>query len=299
MLSVTPSSKPFVGEVTGIDISCGVDDDQFGEIHDAWQKHPVLVFRDQNIDTDAQQVFAKRFGALKPRLRKATDQGGAGHDSPYVMLVSNIKKDGKLIGSSPKGALAFHSDSAFDEVPAKASLLYGIELPKSGGDTLFVSMYEVYDSLTNDIKRFIADKWAVNYHLPSLPLNPDQTEEERMRTARRTAHPMVIAHPETGKPVLYVSRHMTREILGVPADEGRAVLEELYAEIEEPRFLYAHKWRKGDLVVWDNRAVQHGRSDFDPAERRLLRRFAVACEGRPMPYSELCGKPPEFVAAAI
>jgi taurine dioxygenase len=298
MLSINPLSKPFAAKVTNIDLGRDVDDDLFAEIQDAWQAHPVLVFRDQNIDIDAQQAFAMRFGALKSRARKTTDPGGAGYDNPHVMFVSNVRENGEYIGTSPKGALSFHSDSAFDEVPAKASLLYGMELPKIGGDTLFVSMYEIYETLSDDTKRFMADKWAVNYHLPSLPLNPQQTEEERYRTARRSAHPMVTAHPETGRPVLYVNRHMTREIVGVPDEEAKVLLEELYSRIEEPRFLYAHKWRKGDLVVWDNRCVQHGRSDFDPAERRLLRRFAIGCEARPKPYSELCGAPPEIMAAA-
>jgi taurine dioxygenase len=298
MLSVNPLSKPFAAEVTGIDLGRDLDDDLFAEIHEAWCAHPVLVFRDQEIDTDAQQAFAERFGVLKSRMRKGTDPGATADENPFVMFVSNIRKNGKLIGTSPKGALNFHSDSAFDEVPAKASLLYGIEHPKSGGNTLFVSMYEVYETLSDDTKRFIADKWGVNYHLPSLPLDPNQTDEERMRTARRSVHPMVIAHPETGQPVLYASRHMTRKIVGMPDEDANALLEELYQRIEEPRFLYSHKWRKGDLVVWDNRCVQHGRSDFDPAERRLLRRFAVGCEARPAPYSELCGDIPEFEAAA-
>ncbi|MDX1484275.1 MAG: TauD/TfdA family dioxygenase [Alphaproteobacteria bacterium] len=299
MLTVNPLSKPFAAEVTGIDLNAAVGDDLFAEILAIWRQHPVLVFRDQDIDIDAQQAFSERFGTLKTRARRPSDQGGTARlDNPYVMLVSNIKENGEYIGASPKGALPFHSDSAFDEVPAKASLLYGIELPKTGGDTLFVSMCEVYDALASGIKEVIADKWAVNFHLPSLPLDPNQSEDERMRTARRSAHPMVIAHPETGRPVLFVNRHMTRRIVGMGDDEAAALLEEIYALIEDQRFLYAHKWRWGDLVVWDNRCVQHGRSDFDPAERRLLRRFAIGCEARPQPYSARCGAPPEIMAPA-
>ncbi len=299
MMAITPLEKPFVAEVTGIDLGRDVDDAAFAQIHEAWLAHPVLVFPDQDLDIAAQQAFARRFGTLKTRARRATDQGGAGcGDNPYVMLVSNIKENGEYIGASPEGALAFHSDSAFDEVPAKASLLYGIAIPKAGGDTLFVSMCEVYDSLDRDVRDRIEGLWGVNYHLPSLPLDPTQSEEARLRTARRAAHPMVIAHPETGRPVLFVSRHMTRAILGMDAAEAGALLEALYARIEEPRFRYAHRWREGDLVVWDNRAVQHGRSDFDPSERRLLRRFAIGCDARPKPYSARAGMPPEIAAPA-
>ncbi|MDH3240896.1 MAG: TauD/TfdA family dioxygenase [Alphaproteobacteria bacterium] len=299
MTTIKPLAKTFVAEVTGLDLARGVDDATFAEITAAWAAHPVLVFPGQDIDTDAQQTFAARFGRLKTRARKATDQGGAGcADNPYVMLVSNIKENGEYIGASPKGALPFHSDSAFDEVPAKASLLYGIETPKVGGDTLFISMVDVYNALGGPLKERIKDKWAVNYHLPSLPLDPNQSEAERMLTARRAAHPMVIAHPETGQPVLFVNRHMTRRIVGMAQDEADALLEEIYAIIEDPKNIHAHKWRKGGLVVWDNRCVQHGRSDFDPAERRLLRRFAIACDARPKAYSALCGDPPEIMAPA-
>jgi len=297
MIAIKPLSKPFAAEVTGIDLSRDVGDAAFAEIAAAWAEHPVLVFPGQDIDIDAQQAFAARFGRLKTRARKATDQGGAGcGDNPYVMLVSNIKENGEYIGASPKGPLRFHSDSAFDEMPAKASLLYGIELPKSGGDTLFISMVEIYAALSDAIKERIQDKWAVNYHLPSLPLDPNQSEAQRMLTARRAAHPMVIAHPDTGKPVLFVNRHMTRQIVGMAQDEAEVLLEELYGIIEDPANIYAHEWRKGDLVVWDNRCVQHGRSDFDPAERRLLRRFAIACDAQPKAYSALCGDPPEITA---
>jgi taurine dioxygenase len=299
MTKIKPLAKAFAAEVTGIDLNRDVDDTAFAKISAAWAEHPVLIFPDQDIDIDAQQAFAARFGRLKTRARKATDQGGAGcGDNPYVMLVSNIKENGEYIGASPKGPLRFHSDSAFDEKPAKASLLYGMELPKSGGDTLFISMVEVYAALSDTIKQRIEDKWAVNYHLPSLPLDPNQSEAQRMLTARRAAHPMVIAHPDTGRPVLFVNRHMTRQIVGMGQDEADALLEELYRIIEDPANVHAHKWRKGDLVVWDNRCVQHGRSDFDPAERRLLRRFAIACDDRPKAYSALCGDPPVITAPA-
>lgn len=298
MLQISPMNKPFAAEVTGIDLNHATDD-IFRQLHAAWLTYPVLVIRDQDISVAVQQAVAERFGKLKTRARKDSHQGATKSDNPYVMLVSNIRDDkGKLIGSSPKGALAYHSDSAFDDIPAKASLLYGIELPKSGGDTLFVSMYDIYDALDAETKALLADKWGVNYHLPSLPLDPNQSNEERIRTARRAAHPMVIAHPETGRPVLYVNRLMTRDIAGVPSAQATSLLERLFQMIEDPKFVYAHKWRQGDLVIWDNRCLQHGRSDFDPAERRLLRRFAVFCDDRPKAYSASCGQRPDVSPAA-
>jgi len=296
MIVVKPCSQPVAAVVTGVDFH-NVDDDAFAQVRAAWREHPVLVFRGQELDIDTQQAFSAKFGQLKSRRFAVKNEPGRVADNPYVLLVSNIRENGRLIGTSPKGPLSFHSDSSFDERPAMASLLYGIELPSVGGDTLFVDMYEVYERLPQKTKDFIADKWAVNYHLPTLPVDASQTEEERFRTAPRFAHPMVIKHPDSGRPVLFVNRHMTREIIGLPKEESDALLESLYQRTEDPSLRYDHKWQKHDLVLWDNRAVQHGRSDFSANERRLLRRFAVFCDVPPVPYSPTCGPRPAFTPA--
>ena len=297
MIVVTPCEKSVAAVVTGVDFLNGVDDETFAAVRRAWEKYPVLVFRGQEIGIDAQQAFSAKFGTLKSRRFQVKNEPGRVDDNPYVLLVSNIRENGRLIGTSPKGALSFHSDSAFDERPAMASLLYGIELPSVGGDTLFISMYDVYDRLPEETKRFIADKWALNYHLPTLAVDPSQTEEERFRSAPRFAHPMVIRHPDSGRPVLFVNRHMTRSIIGLPKEESDALLESLYLRTEDPAERYDHKWQKHDLVLWDNRAVQHGRSDFSPNERRLLRRFAVFCDVPPVAFSPNCGPRPAFTPA--
>ena len=126
-MKVSELDKPFAAEVTDIDLSQPMSPDAFGEILAAWMEHPVLAFRDQNLDVDAQQKFSERFGQLKTRLRQSGQQGATASQNPYMMFVSNIKENGKLIGTSPVGALNFHSDSSFDERPSKAGLLYGIE----------------------------------------------------------------------------------------------------------------------------------------------------------------------------
>lgn len=291
-MKVSELDKPFAAEVTNIDLSQPLQKSEFQAITDAWMKHPVLVFRDQKLSVEAQQKFSERFGELKTRLRKTGQQGATASENPYMMLVSNIKENGKLIGTSPVGSLNFHSDSSFDERPSKAGLLYGIEIPSIGGDTLFVDMCDVYEQLPKEVKAYLKDKWVLNIHLPSLPLDPTQTQEERIRTARRAIHPAVIAHPETGSPILYVNRHQTHRILDVPQAESDEVLQELFDRVDQPEIRYAHKWRLNDLVLWDNRRTQHGRSDFNPTERRLLRRFAVFCDARPRAFDAACGASP-------
>lgn len=284
MFSLNQLDKSFAAEITNIDLGKPLSDETFAVIHAAWMKHPVLVFRDQTFDVNGHEAFSQRFGRLKPRLRKTGQQGATAAENPNVMFVSNIKENGVLIGTSPSGALNFHSDSSFDEIPSKAGLLYGIEIPTIGGDTLFVDMCDVYNGLSDETKRFIADKWVTNIHLPSLPLDPTQTQEERIRTARKAVHPMVISHPDSGLPILYVNRHQTYKINGMSKEESDKILEKFFDLVDRPEIRYSHKWRKGDLVLWDNRRTQHGRSDFDPTQRRLLRRFAVFCDAPPKPF---------------
>ena len=297
-MHVSELDKPFAAEVTDFDLSKPLSEEAFSKVLAEWRNHPVLVFRDQTLDVDAQQRFSERFGQLKTRLRQSGQQGATTAENPYMMFVSNIRENGKLIGTSPAGSLNFHSDSSFDERPSKAGLLYGIEIPSEGGDTLFVDMCEIYDDLSRGVKAYLKDKWVLNIHLPSLPLDPNQTHEERVRTARRAIHPAVIAHPDTGRPILYVNRHQTHRILGVPDSESAEVLSELFDRVDQPEVRYAHKWRKNDLVLWDNRRTQHGRSDFNPSERRLLRRFAVFCETRPRPFDPACGSIPQELEPA-
>jgi taurine dioxygenase len=288
MLSVSPLSKPFAGEVKGVDLNRRLTDAQFAEVLQAWYRHPVLVFRDQELSLEAQQDFASRFGPLMSRARPASARGKSAQDNPYLMLVSNVRdENGKLIGSSADGPLSFHSDGCFNEIPPMASLLYGIEIPREGGDTLFISMHEVYDDLSAEMKKRLAGLTAVNYHTYDVKgVESGADKSARGKDVRNSTHPVVIRHPVTGNPSVFVNRHMTREVKELSPTESERLLAEIFDIIERPERIYAHKWRKGDLVIWDNRAVQHGRSDFSPKERRLLRRFAVLGTERPQPYSD-------------
>ena len=288
MMSVRPLGKSFAGELRGVDLRQPMSDDSFTTLLGHWSRFPVLVIPGQDLSIEEHQAFTGRFGSLMERARPAHERGEAAQANPYMMLVSNIRVNGKLIGSSADGLLEFHSDAAFNPVPPMASMLFGIEIPSVGGDTLFVSMYDVYESLTQEIKQEIAHRKAVNYHTyDESGVESGKKREERGKSVRHAVHPMVIRHPVTGKPVLYVNRHMTREIVGMDEQRSSDLLQSLFAKIEREERIYAHKWRPGDLVIWDNRCVQHGRSDFAPTERRLLRRFAVNCDAPPQPYHDV------------
>jgi taurine dioxygenase len=197
------------------------------------------------------------------------------------MYISNVMKDGKLIGSLPDGEMLFHSDMCYLEVPCAAALLYAIDVPSRGGNTLFLNAYAAYDALAEDWKRRIAGLKALNVYAPGQTDNTTPRlamKDAREPGARSYAHPVVRTHPATGRRSLYVNRLMTAGIVGMPAEESDRLLQFLFDHQEQPRFIYEHVWRRGDLLIWDNRCTLHARTDFDAAERRMLRRVTVVGE---------------------
>lgn len=268
---VRPLSPGIGAEIIGVDLSRELDDTLFAGIRDAWHRHLVILFRDQKLTEDDQVRFAERFG---PPARIHTKQFVTSH--PAVMLISNIREDGKLIGALPDGEMQFHTDQCHQEKPAMASLLYAIEIPSKGGDTLFANGYLAYETLPEAVKQRIEGRMALNAY------DYDSAATKRGGDVGKDApsyvHPVVRTHPATGRKALYVNRLMTRRIEGLPLEESDELLNLLFDHQENPDFIYAHVWRPGDLLMWDNRCALHARSDFSPAERRLLRRVTILGE---------------------
>jgi taurine dioxygenase len=191
------------------------------------------------------------------------------------MLVSNIRENGKLIGSLADGEMQFHSDFCYVEKPAKGTFLYAMEIPSQGGDTLFVNMYKAYETLPDALKSRIEGRKAVNaYHYESVTREINGAKLD-LGAHRQYAQPIVRTHPQTRRKALYVNRLMTFTVEGLDKAEGGALLDQLFGHIEQDQFIYAHKWRVGDLILWDNRCTLHARTDFSDRERRLLRRHVV------------------------
>jgi taurine dioxygenase len=268
---VKPLSPALGAEIVGVDLSHELDAALKQRILDAWHAHLVLLFRDQVLTEEDQVRFAETFG--EPAVIH-TKQFVRNH--PAVMLISNIREDGKPIGALPDGEMHFHSDQCHQERPAKASMLYSIEVPSRGGNTLFANAYQAYATLPEDIKRRIAGKRALNAY-----------DYDRAATKRGTRladgvphclHPVVRTHPTTGRKALYVNRLMTVAIEGLPPEESDALLDQLFAHQERPEFVYEHVWRPGELLMWDNRCTLHARTDFSPDERRLMRRVTILGE---------------------
>ncbi|MFL5050258.1 MAG: TauD/TfdA dioxygenase family protein [Xanthobacteraceae bacterium] len=269
--AVRPLSPALGAEIVGVDLSHKLDDATARQILAAWHAHLVLLFRNQDLSEDDEVRFAETLG--EP-ARIHTKQFVRTH--PAVMLISNIREDGKLIGALPDGEMHFHTDQCHQERPAKASMLYSIEVPSQGGNTLFANGYKAYETLPDDIKRRIEGRRALNAY-----------DYDRAATKRGTelaegvphyAHPVVRTHPDTGRKALYVNRLMTIRIEGLPADESEELLSFLFDHQERREFVYEHVWQTRELLMWDNRCTLHARTDFSADERRLMRRVTILGE---------------------
>jgi taurine dioxygenase len=270
--TAVPLSPAIGAEIVGVDLRAPLQDVQFETILEAWHHYCVLLFRKQHIETEDQLRFAGRFGELSKVINNHSKNSG----HPSVMLVSNIRKDGQLIGGLPDGEMYFHSDQCYVERPIKGTTLYAIELPRQGGNTLFANMYSAYETLPADVQQQIAGLRAMNVY--DYNNNPTMRGSTIREGVPHYAHPIVRTHPDTGRKALFVNRLMTDHILDIPRAESDRLLGFLFDHQEQRRFVYEHVWSPGDLMLWDNRCSLHARTDFDPSERRLLRRVAILGE---------------------
>ncbi|MDA0652804.1 MAG: TauD/TfdA family dioxygenase [Proteobacteria bacterium] len=265
---VSPLSGALGATIGGIDLSQYLDAATVAALRRAWLENVIVVFPGQTLTETDQERFCRNFGELEiVRSARAQD---AGH--PSIMLITNVRDTGKVTALE-NGEMYFHYDQCYYEVPADATILYAMEVPKEGGHTLFANCYTAYETLPGDVKRRIDGLKALNYYDyrrdPTVrpgTLNPD---------APRWAHPVVRTHPETGRKALFINRLMTISIEGMDAVESGELLTFLFDHMEQARFIYEHKWTVGDLMMWDNRCSIHARTDFDPSQRRMMRRITV------------------------
>ena len=264
---------PRVGiEVRGVDLSKSLDEAVFEGIRNALFENCVMLLRAQHLSEEDQVGFASRLGELGRVLHQ---HKGASKHHPGVMFISNIRENGELIGALPDGEMHFHSDQCYMPRPTAVSMLYAMEIPSKGGNTLFANMYAAYEALSPELKQRLDGRQALNvYDYDNSPTLRAAVNEN----APRCVHPVVRTHPVTGRKALYVNRLMTESIVGMPRAESDRLLGELFDHAENPAWIYEHVWQVGDLLAWDNRCAMHARTDFDASERRLMRRCVVLGE---------------------
>ena len=275
-LSIDKLHPRFCAEISGVDLAGPIDEVTFGAISDAFDTHAVLVFRGQKLDDARQVAFSKRFGPLE---RNITDALGGPAE---IANLSNIDRDGAVFAAGDARALFlsgnqyWHTDSSFKVMPAIASALSAREVPPEGGETEYADMRAAYDALGEAEKRKLEGLVAEHsYGYSQGKISLDAMETEEIEALPPVRHPMIRVHPATGRKALYIGRHASR-IIGWPVDEGRAYLDDLLERATAAENCYSHRWRVGDLVMWDNRRVLHRGRPYDIKYRRVMHRTTIA-----------------------
>lgn len=258
----------FAAEITGIDLGEEMSDATLEEVRRVWLANKLVVFRDQDLDDDALVGFTRRFGPLFVHFRSQFND----RTRPEIMLVSNIKEDGRNLGELGDGDLQWHSDQSYSALPVFSTLLYALELPREGGDTWFCDTAGAYAALPEETKTRIAGLRQVfsverTVQTQHIALTDAQKQEKPPVT-----HPLVRTHPLLGRKSLYLSPAHSAGMEGMDPAEGAALLAELLAFATGPDHVYRHRWRIGDVVMWDNTSTMHRRDAFAPTERRFLKR---------------------------
>jgi taurine dioxygenase len=276
-ITVTPLSPACGAKISGVDLTRQLSSATVDAIKEAWGKHLVLVFRGQAISQEQQLRFASYFGELGNR-KKAPEPlraraEGIEQTHEKVLLVTNIKVEGEPIGAFGDGEFWFHIDSGYAARPYKYTFLHALELPSSGGNTLFSNMYKAYEAVPSPLKEKLTGRKALHIHEYNRAKQAGHAGD--ISAVPHHSHPVFITHPDTGRKSLFVDRLMTVRIEGMDNRESATILEELYAIGERREFIYEHVWEKDDFLMWDNRCTIHARTDFPKEERRLLRRCTV------------------------
>ncbi len=278
-ITVTPLGATFGAEIGGIDLSKPLDGATFAEIEAAFATWSVIVFRDQNISPDDQLAFARRFGELEINaFEKHALEGFGG-----VLKISNIVEDGRPLGYADAGSF-WHSDMSYTKTPPRLTMLYAIEVPLNAdgspkGDTWFASAVDAYDALDEATRQRIEGRTATHFFGAKKRgvKKPVAVTQEQLDKNPPVDHPIARTHPATGRKAIYVTADECTGISGLPETEGLALLEQLSEHVVRPEFQYHHKWQVGDVLMWDNCAVQHVvNRDYEfPPDRRMMHRITV------------------------
>jgi len=264
---------PQIGvEVTGVDVKA-LDDTGFAPIYQAWLDHNILVVRGQDLTMQDFLHYSRRFGVVVPHPSKSTRHP----EIPEITMlgINKFDADGKLNEAIyRRGAEGWHTDGAYDEVPFKATQLYALAIPSRGGDTLFASAYAAYDAMPGRLKRRLEGRYgAFTYggrKKHQALLNPED------RDWKPVLHPIIRTHPETRRKSLYFDPGKIVGIEGIDAAEADALIQELETYMIQPDAEYRHKWRVGDIVIWDNRCSYHrAAGDYPPDEDRIHWRVSI------------------------
>jgi len=296
-LRVVPTGAALAAEIRGIDLSLPVPEDVKAALRQAWADHLVLLIRgqrltdDQLLDTSA--IFGPPHAAAS---RKYHLEAGHAVDDSYqiskhasITIISNLDASGRPVldnGGLGSYEVVWHTDNSYVKVPPAGSMLYALEVPlNGGGDTSFNNQYRACEDLPEDLQRAIEGKYQVHDSSRNsagvlrpgvkLPATPEEVEGP--------THPLVRVHPVTGRRALYLGRRRawpSNYIVGIPNADSERLLDRLWAHATQPQYAWTHRWRVGDIVLWDNRCCMHYRTEVDVAQRRVMHRTTI--KGEPL-----------------
>ena len=278
-LSVERINDTFVGEVDGVNLSDDHSDGEIGDLRTALMEHGILVFHGQDMSNQQHVRFSQKFGPSEIHTVKQYLL----EDFPEIIALANRGDKGtKPIAN---GGAYWHSDITYKACPPMGSILYALEIPPEGGDTLYCDMAGAYDALSDEMKERIDGLRAVHSYLPRFMASRKMDEgfqkdvfvlsEEQKAELAEVVHPIVRTHPENGRKALFINEGFTVRVEDMDEDDGKALLSELNAHATQDRFIYAHKWSVGDVVFWDNRVTMHKATEYDNQYARRMHRTTV------------------------
>ena len=285
-VTVKPVTPSVGAEISGVHLAA-LSDADFAAIQEAWHRYGALLFRNQKLTDDDLLSFSRRFGELDPPPNQEHGRlSPMGY--PDIYVVSNVLDDkGQPVGALGAGEAVWHTDMSYLDLPPDASMLYALEVPPAGGDTWICGMAATWASLPAELKAKIAGrriKHDGTYNSGGFLRKGVQPTDDPHK-APGAWHPAVCRHPATGAPSLYLGRRRNSYVEGLSPSESAQVLDALWAHIDRPELRYEHKWRVGDLLLWDNRSTMHRRDPFDEKARRIMHRTQIKGSKRPQAHS--------------
>jgi taurine dioxygenase len=277
-LAIKNLDAPLGAEISGIDLSEPIAPNEVRTIEDVWRGRLVVVFHDQKLSDPQLIAFSKNFGELDP-------PGPNPYGEPFVKkhpelnVISNVVENGKPIGNLGDGEAVWHADMTYVEVPPKAAMLHSLEVPPpgAGGNTYFANMFAAYEALPAELKEAAKDKIAVHDASTNSAgmLRKGYKAVTDVRETVGARHPLIRTEPATGRKALFLGRRPNAYVLGLEVCESEALLDALWAHATQPRFTLCHRWKVGDLLMWNNLSVLHRRDPFDPKTRRVMHRSQI------------------------
>jgi len=280
--SIVPTGAALGAEIRGVDLARDLDGETFRRIEDAFNHYGVIFFRDQDIAVEQQIAFARRFGEVEINVN--TQACLPGH--PEVLLVSNIRENGRYIGLADAGT-TWHTDMSAYACPPRCSILYAKEVPSAAdgtilGDTIFASSAAAYDALAPETRKRLERKRSTHSYLAKMMARKEavgltrEVTPEHLAKTPPVAHPIFRTHPVTGRKCIYVTEGECTGINGMADAEALPLISELHRHLISPRFQYRHRWRVGEVLMWDNCSCQHlAVRDYGEDQRRLMHRLTV------------------------